>query len=110
MAFTSSHALRVLLRHERETKVRAAVETAHGVIASYGALAESGRLTKAEAQAAAGAVIRSLRYEGDGYFWISDLEPRMVVHPFQPDLEGKDLSQSGQFKRGSPCSPTLYVP
>src|SRR6266568_7448438 len=61
--------------------------------ARYGAIAEAGKMTKGEAQAAAGEAIRSLRYEGDGYFWINDLQPRMVVHPFQPDLEGKDLSQ-----------------
>ncbi len=93
LALISYHVLQGRLHDERGAKVRAAVETAHGVIARYGAIAEAGKMTKGEAQAAAGEAIRSLRYEGDGYFWINDLQPRMVVHPFQPDLEGKDLSQ-----------------
>lgn len=38
--------------------------------------------------------IRNLNY-GDNnksYFWISDLTPRMVMHPYRKDLEGSDLS------------------
>jgi PAS domain S-box-containing protein len=26
------------------------------------------------------------------YFWINDMSPRMIVHPYRPDLEGRDLS------------------
>lgn len=38
--------------------------------------------------------ISSLRY-GDqkkDYFWVTDLGPRMLMHPFRDDLNGKDLS------------------
>ncbi|MDD4952241.1 MAG: cache domain-containing protein, partial [Desulfovibrionaceae bacterium] len=31
---------------------------------------------------------------GDGnYFWVNDLEPRMVMHPIKPDLNGKPLAE-----------------
>jgi len=26
------------------------------------------------------------------YFWINDMHPRMVIHPYRTDLNGKDLS------------------
>jgi diguanylate cyclase (GGDEF)-like protein/PAS domain S-box-containing protein len=33
-----------------------------------------------------------MRYDGSEYFWINDLQPRMVMHPVMPELDGKDLS------------------
>lgn len=54
----------------------------------------AGRMTEAEAQAAAVSQVGHLRYgdEGKDYFWITDLRPYMVVHPFRDDLIGSDLS------------------
>lgn len=54
----------------------------------------AGRLSHAEAQSAAVSRIQFLRYgrEGKDYFWITDLHPRMVMHPYRADLNGKDLS------------------
>ena len=37
-------------------------------------------------------VIKNLRYDDDDYFWINDMEPRMVMHPITPELDGKNLS------------------
>ncbi|MCP4746661.1 MAG: hypothetical protein GY874_11070 [Desulfobacteraceae bacterium] len=28
------------------------------------------------------------------YFWINDMHPRMVMHPYRHDLEGRDTSNS----------------
>jgi methyl-accepting chemotaxis protein len=38
--------------------------------------------------------VKALRYgpEGKDYFWINDLHPRMVMHPYKPQLDGKDLT------------------
>jgi methyl-accepting chemotaxis protein len=40
--------------------------------------------------------IGALRYgpENKDYFWINDIHPRMVMHPYKPELNGKDLSES----------------
>lgn len=37
--------------------------------------------------------IRSLRYgpEGKDYFWVQDLTPKMIVHPYRPDLDGQNI-------------------
>ena len=40
--------------------------------------------------------IGTIRY-GTGnkdYFWINDMHPTMIMHPFKPELDGKDLSDS----------------
>ena len=37
-------------------------------------------------------IVQNARYGKDGYFWINDLHPYMVMHPFRPELNGKDLS------------------
>ncbi|HIQ51640.1 MAG TPA: methyl-accepting chemotaxis protein, partial [Nautiliaceae bacterium] len=37
-------------------------------------------------------VVRSARYGKNGYFWINDTIPKMVMHPIKPSLNGKDLS------------------
>jgi methyl-accepting chemotaxis protein len=77
---------------EREAKVRAAVETVHGVLGSYARLATEGRMTEDEAKKLALETLRRIRYEEREYFWVNDLSPRMVMHPTKPELDGKDLS------------------
>ncbi|WP_337225184.1 cache domain-containing protein, partial [Proteus terrae] len=49
-------------------------------------------LTDADARKQAMETLRTLRYNGQDYFWINDFGPRMVMHPTKPELEGKDLS------------------
>jgi len=36
--------------------------------------------------------IKNTRYSKDGYFWIIDTSPRMILEPVFPGLNGKDLS------------------
>jgi class 3 adenylate cyclase/HAMP domain-containing protein len=36
--------------------------------------------------------IRGLRYGDNGYFWVNDFNPTMIMHPVFPELEGTDLS------------------
>jgi len=54
----------------------------------------AGRLTRQQAQTEAAARIELLRYGDDGkdYFWITDMHPTMVMHPYLPELDGQDLS------------------
>jgi methyl-accepting chemotaxis protein len=83
---------RTMLLKEREAGVRQAVETAHGVLRHYQALAAGGKLGDGEARAAALGMLKSMRYDGQEYFWVNDLDARMVMHPVKPELDGKDLS------------------
>ena len=56
--------------------------------------------------------IRKMLFAGDNYFWINDLEPKMVLHPLLPDLEGKDLSKfekDGQLVTAEGTKTAMFV-
>jgi methyl-accepting chemotaxis protein len=71
-------------------KTRHVVETVSGVLRHFQALEGQG-LERGQAQQQASAVIRNLRYGHDDYFWIEDLDTRMVMHP-NAKLEGKRMA------------------
>ncbi|MGY1411260.1 cache domain-containing protein, partial [Luteimonas sp. A611] len=77
---------------EKETATRGLVETAVSLAGHFHARALSGEMGEDEAQAAAIAAIKSLRFGADDYFWINDMRPQMVMHPFKPEMDGTDLS------------------
>jgi len=56
--------------------------------------AERGEITLEQAQAQAIDGVLALRYGQDmkDYVWINDSHPRMIAHPYRPDLRGQDLS------------------
>lgn len=78
-----------------QQKLQAATGTAAGIIDHYSKLAENGTLTIEEAQNLAKSTIKDLRLDGGKlYFWINDTQPKMIMHPIKPALDGKDLSGS----------------
>ncbi len=77
---------------DRKAKTRNLVEVAFTLLAHYGDLAERGELERDEAQRAAIAAVKKLRYDKAEYFWINDMHPFMVMHPYKPELDGTDLS------------------
>ena len=79
---------------QKRLMIRELTESSWNILARYEAEERAGRLTREQAQSAAILQVRSLHYgqEGKDYFWINDLQPRMIVHPYRPDLEGEDLS------------------
>jgi len=80
------------LFEDRKTKTRHVVESAYGVLEHYHDLAVRGEMTMDAAKAAAVALIKRLRYEEKEYFWINDMHPTMIMHPYKSELDGKDLS------------------
>ncbi|MBN1251593.1 MAG: cache domain-containing protein [Bacteroidales bacterium] len=52
-------------------------------------------ISKSEAQNQAVLIIKNLRYghEMKDYFWITDMQPKMIMHPYRPDLDGTELSE-----------------
>ncbi|MEW6766271.1 MAG: methyl-accepting chemotaxis protein [Pseudomonadota bacterium] len=84
--------LRDTMLEDRQVKTRHVVETAHGLIEYYAKLAAQHRMSEDEARATAIAALRGLRYDEKEYFWINTSDPRMVMHPIKPELDGKDLS------------------
>jgi len=68
------------------------VDIAIGVLAHFHAQERSGNLSSQEARELAQAAIMQLRYNGEDYFWIHDVNAKMVGHPLTPSLNGRDLS------------------
>jgi methyl-accepting chemotaxis protein len=68
-----------------------AVNTAYSIIV---AVEKENDLSLEQKQRKAAAMIKALRYgpENKDYFWINDMHPTMVMHPYKPKLDGKDLS------------------
>jgi methyl-accepting chemotaxis protein len=93
---SSAYALNVLrtaLMDDRRHMTFAIVESGYSVIAHYGTLAQQGALSTDEAQKRAMDAVAAMRYDGDNYFSLYDLQYRMVKHPIKPELDGKDLSE-----------------
>ena len=91
--------LRQDLYEEKRTLTRNVVETAFGTVQYYYNQAKEGKITEEEARRKAIDVVKTLRYEGEEYFFISDMKNVMVCHPYF-DLEGKDLSDLKDVKTG----------
>jgi PAS domain S-box-containing protein len=84
---------RNLLDRKREM-IRELTTLACGILSEYGRKVQEGQLSLSQAQKAAAQSVQALRYgkEGKDYFWITDGQPRMIVHPYRPDLNGQDVS------------------
>lgn len=82
------------LLEQKKTKIKEQSEMAWSIMAHYHALALEDDITEEDAKALAKDAIQSLRYgeEMKDYFWITNMETVMVMHPFSPKLVGKDLS------------------
>lgn len=84
---------RAIVERKKEM-IRELTTSAWGVLAECARQEQEGRLNRDQAQQLALAEIRHMRYgaEGKDYFWITDMQPRMVMHPYRSDLDGQDLS------------------
>lgn len=84
-----------LMDRKREM-IHALSESAMSSIRYYAKLAEAHSISIEEAKKQAASHLRSLRYgpEGKDYFWINDTHPRMIMHPYRTDLEGKDVTNT----------------
>ncbi|MBF0458444.1 MAG: methyl-accepting chemotaxis protein [Nitrospirae bacterium] len=80
------------LMHDRQIKTKHLVETAYGVIDNYYNKFKEGKMSEDDAKSRAISVIKTLRYDEKEYFWINDMHPNMIMHPYKSELDGKDIS------------------
>ena len=82
-----------LLERKKET-IQELTATTLDILAYYNQKEAAGELSQEESQALAIHQVKNLRYgpEGKDYFWINDMQPRMVMHPYLPELNGKALT------------------
>jgi signal transduction histidine kinase len=85
--------IRTNLFKDRVIKTEHLVQATKSLANHYHALEKSGALTREEAQKAALAAIKDLRYgNGKEYFWIQSYENVMILHPIKPEMNGKSLN------------------
>jgi signal transduction histidine kinase len=74
--------------------IRELTNSAWNILAKLENDERAGVLSREQAQQQAIDQIRNLNYgqHMKDYFWINDMHPRMVIHPYRADLNGADLS------------------
>jgi PAS domain S-box-containing protein len=92
-----------LIKQKKEM-IQTLTHSTVSLLSEYNERALSGELTQTQAQKRAMERIRYLRYGADAkdYFWIIDIHPFMVMHPYRPDLEGRDLTSFTDIQGGFP--------
>ena len=83
-----------VMREAIADRTKKTVEVAHSVVSHYQAQEQLGVMTRPQAQAAALSTLRALRYGKDDYFWVNDMHPRMIMHPFSRSEEHTSELQS----------------
>lgn len=92
LALAALQGSRTQMEDAAARSVQGQVEVAHGLIAHFEGLERAGAMSRGEAQEAARAALRGLRYQGSEYFWVNDSRPVMIMHPVRPELEGQSLA------------------
>ncbi len=83
-----------LLERKRDT-IQELTKAAIGVLDEAAFEAESSQINLEHAQDLAKKRIEAMRYGKDGkeYFWLQDTTPKILMHPYRPDLNNKDVSE-----------------
>jgi methyl-accepting chemotaxis protein len=80
------------LEEQKKIELRHLGEVALRIVSEEYAAAQRGENSVEQAKKNASARVGALRYGAGEYFWINDLQPRMIMHPIKPELNGRDIS------------------
>ncbi len=82
------------LMERKKEMIRELTNSAWSTIAEFEKEQQQGLITIEEAQKKSIILIQYMRYgaESKDYFWLTDIHPTMIMHPYRQDLNGKDLS------------------
>jgi len=78
------------LYHDRKEALRFVVQTAHGLANGYEAEVKAGKLTREQAFERFKANLNTMFYNGKDYIFVQNMNYQTVVHPFRPEVIGKD--------------------
>jgi methyl-accepting chemotaxis protein len=84
--------LKDMLETQRSVELKHLTELAIKVVKEEYEASQKGAISAEEAKTRAAARVGDLRYGQNDYFWINDLEPKMVMHPTNPSLNGKNVA------------------
>jgi len=80
------------LMGEKKTALKDLTDVAYTLVNSYEAKVKSGELKPEEAKQRAMANLKAFRYSDNEYFFILDSTGKIVMHPINQQLDGKDMS------------------
>lgn len=80
------------LRAQKAAELNSLVDTAINIAKSKHDAFVAGEISETEAKRLAAEAIRAMRYRGQEYFWINDMDNVMIMHAAKPKLEGQNLS------------------
>ncbi|PAU89014.1 methyl-accepting chemotaxis protein [Pseudomonas jilinensis] len=92
LSVTALVGLKSELRQAEITKATHLVEVAHDLMAHYHGKQMRGELSEEQARKQALDALRGLRYDGQEYYWVNDMNNIMIMHPVAPQTEGMDLT------------------
>lgn len=81
------------MMNKKKEMIRELTNTAWSLIKEYDDEYKDSLITLEEAQRLAAKKIGKMRYgaEGKDYFWITDMQPVMIMHPYRPELNNSLL-------------------
>ena len=86
--------MKTKLIDEKRVTMKSVIDIAYTLVTEYDSRAQKGEFSVQEAQKRALGRIKSLRYKDNDYIWVNDMQPKMLMHPIKPELDGKDLSDN----------------
>ena len=92
IALLDSRELASGLDQQKQIELRHLTELALGIVKEEEATVQTSGIAVADAQKRALARVAALRYGNNDYFWVNDMQPRMVMHPMKPEMNGTDIS------------------
>ena len=86
--------MRELRLAERKLDLAHVTETALSMVQSYEALGRTGKMPMEEAKQQALERVRAIRFGEDGYFTLMHSNAVVVMHPFKPEMNGKNMEDT----------------
>ncbi|WP_323594922.1 methyl-accepting chemotaxis protein [Aliarcobacter butzleri] len=77
---------------KKEVELKNYVTLAYKIVEIYYNKVDADKSNEKEIQQEALKAISDLKYANNDYFWINDSSPKMIMHPINAALNGKDLS------------------
>ncbi len=74
-------------------EVKQLTDVAYTLVSEYDKRAAKGELSLNEAKKRALSTVKDLRYGKNDYYWVSNLDAHVLMHPIQPAMDGKDQSE-----------------
>lgn len=85
---------------QKKTSLKRITQIAISLLDHIHSQENEGLITAEEARKKGTDLLHSLRFGSDDkdYFWAMDYSPRMIMHPYRPEMNGKDLTDYVDLK------------